>query len=57
MPPKDRKTTEAEAAVKRIMVALVAEATSGSTPISSISGPCMGPQQCGTHEASSEQSS
>ena len=39
MPPKLKYTTEAEAEVKRIMVALVAAATSGNTPISNIKGP------------------
>lgn len=43
IPPKLRYTREAEEAVKRIMVALVAAATSGSTPISSIRGPCNPP--------------
>ena len=41
-PPKERNTTAALADVNRIMVAEVAAATSGSTPISSISGPCQG---------------
>lgn len=38
--PNEMNTTLALIEVKRIMVALVAAATSGSTPISSISGPC-----------------
>jgi len=38
--PNPMKTAEADAAVNMIMVALVAAATSGSTPISSMSGPC-----------------
>ena len=41
MPPKLKYTTEADAEVKRIMVVLVAAATSGSTPISNIKGPCI----------------
>lgn len=40
MAPKLMKTREPTSEVKRIMVALVAAATSGSTFISSISGPC-----------------
>ena len=38
--PKPMYTADAEAAVNMIMVAAVAAATSGRTPISSISGPC-----------------
>ncbi len=44
--PKLMYTAEAEAAVNRIMVALVAAATSGSTPISSIRGPCAQVWRC-----------
>lgn len=42
MAPKLMKTRDPTREVKRIMVALVAAATSGNTFISSIKGPCMG---------------
>ena len=40
MSPKPMYTTSAAAAVKRIMVAEVAAASSGCTPSSSMRGPC-----------------
>ena len=40
--PKEMNTTDAAALVHKIIVALVAAATSGSTPMASMSGPCRG---------------